>query len=217
MSKVKFILLLVIFGFLFSQGLSLVFNFEDVPVGGIPEGFVPAQTANRGTLAQWKVVEDSSAPSGTKALMVKPDPKTNFGACYNVLLYEKANLKNLEISVMIKPLTGREDQGGGVVWRAKDENNYYVVRWNPLENNFRLYYVKNGKRRMLKSSRLVADPKKWHEIKVITEDKKIECYFDGQLKMRFFSSVFTDAGKFGLWSKADANSLFDDLKVKEVQ
>ncbi len=216
MRKIRNIAIFILMGLVLA-GTTLVFNFDSVPVGEIPQGFTPAQTANRGTLAQWKVVEDDTAPSGGRALMVRPNPKTNYGACYNVLIYQKAKLNDLEISVKIKPISGREDQGGGVLWRAQDENNYYVVRWNPLEDNFRLYYVKNGKRRMLASAKLVADASKWHEIKVRTQGKKIECYFDGELKLKFYSSVFSQAGKFGLWTKADAHSEFDDLRVKELQ
>lgn len=195
----------------------LKFNFDSTTPGNLPEGFVAGQTANRGILSVWKAIKDETAPSPENVLMVVPNPRTNHGACFNVLIYENASFKNLQISVWIKPVGGREDQGGGPIWRAKDKNNYYVVRWNPLENNFRLYYVKNGRRHMIRSARLYADSSKWHEIKVIQRDNDIKCYFDGKLKLHTTNSTFTEAGKIGLWSKADANTKFDNLETEEVK
>ncbi len=191
------------------------FNFDSG--SQLPRGFSPAQTADRGTLSQWMVVKEPTAPSQPNALLVKPDPKTNYGACFNLLIYENASLKDLSISVRIKAVRGREDQGGGLIWRAKDRNNYYVVRWNPLEDNFRLYYVKNGRRRMLRSTRIKADPAAWHSIRVVQRGHSIKCYFDGELKLQASVRIFNDAGKFGLWTKADASTEFDDLKVEALQ
>ncbi len=191
------------------------FNFDSSET--LPQGFSPAQTADRGTLAQWVIVKEPTAPSQPNAILVKPDPKTNHGACFNLLIYENASLKDLEISVRLKAFKGEEDQGGGVIWRARDKNNYYVVRWNPLEDNFRLYYVKNGRRRMLRSAKLKADPGLWHTIKVVHRGDNIKCYFDGELKLQATVRIFNDAGKFGLWTKADASTKFDDLKVEEIQ
>ncbi len=178
------------------------------------EEFSPAQTGGRGKLAVWEIVADASAPSGGKALLVIPDARTNHGACFNVLLNRKIKARDFEISVWLKPVRGREDQGGGPVWRAKDADNYYVVRWNPLEDNFRLYFVKNARRKMISSARLKADPRKWHEIKVVHQGEHIRCYFDGKLKIETRDRTFLSAGKIGLWTKADATTEFDDLRVK---
>lgn len=207
---------LVIAGLIYG-GDKLKFNFDSNTTGNLPEGFVPGQTADRGTLSVWKVIKDETAPSPENVLVVVPNPRTNHGACFNVLIYEDASFKDLQISVQIKRIKGREDQGGGPIWRARDKNNYYVVRWNPLENNFRLYYVKNGRRHMIRSARLYADSSKWHEIKVIHRGNDIKCFFDGKLKLHTKDSTFTEAGKIGLWSKADANTKFDNLEVEELK
>ncbi len=102
------------------------------------------------------------------------------------------------------------------VWiRVKDQNNYYVARWNPLENNFRLYYVKNGYRKMLYSSRFYANQKVWHKIRIVHIGNEIKCYFDGDLKIRYKNDIFKNKGYIGLWTKADASTEFDDLAIKE--
>ncbi len=215
MKKMGLLALSMFLVFTVFGGTRLYFNFDEG--NALPPGFSPAQTADRGTLSQWEVIKDPTAPSQPNALLVKPDPRTNHGACFNLLIYENASLKDLDISVHLKAFKGREDQGGGVMWRAKDKDNYYVVRWNPLEDNFRLYYVRNGHRRMLRSARLKADPQAWHTVRVVHRGDQIKCYFDGELKLQATVRIFNEPGKFGLWTKADASTRFDDLKVEEVQ
>ena len=188
-----------------------VFNFNNEKS---LKNFKAFQTAGRGKLAVWKIVKDETAPSGKKCLIVIPDPVKNHGETFNVILYEGLKAKDLEVSVMVKAVKGKEDQGGGIVWRAKDKNNYYVVRWNPLEKNYRLYYVKKGIRRMIATSRVKTNPKKWHRIKVVNIGNRIKCYFDGKLKINIKNSVFKGSGMVGLWSKADASTKFDDLTIK---
>ncbi len=175
--------------------------------------FFPAQTKNCGTLSRWLLLSDPTAPSGGKALGVIPDPRTNYGSCFNVFLHRNLKAKDLKLSVWVKAIKGREDQGGGPIWRAKDANNYYVVRWNPLEDNFRLYYVKNGRRKMLASSRVKADPHRWHKIEVEHQKDLIKCYFDGRLLLQKKDQTFMKAGTIGLWSKADAQTAFDKLEI----
>ena len=121
--------------------------------------------------------------------------------------------KDLDIKVMVKAIAGKEDQGGGVIWRAKDEDNYYIARWNPLEDNFRVYSVKNGRRRQLGSANVKADPGVWHNIEIEHKGTKIEAEFDGRKLIEVNDSTFTRAGMVGLWVKADGRSEFDNIKV----
>jgi hypothetical protein len=120
---------------------------------------------------------------------------------------------NGEISVNFKANSGREDEGGGVIWRAKDRNNYYIARFNPLEDNFRLYYVKNGVRRMLASAHIALKAHVWHSMKIIVHGDKFEGYLNGKKLLSVSSHVFNEAGGVGLWTKADAATSFDNFKV----
>ncbi len=175
--------------------------------------FWPAQTARCGTLSDWEIVPAPGASAG-KALIVRPNPATNYGSCFNVLLSRDISAKDLVLEVKVKAVKGREDQGGGLLWRAKDADNYYVVRWNPLEDNFRLYYVKRGRRKMLASAYCKADPHVFHLIRVEHRGEVIRCFFDGKLLLEKKDRTFSAAGQIGLWTKADAETLFDDLRVK---
>ena len=114
----------------------------------------------------------------------------------------------------VKAVSGENDRGGGLVWRYRDNNNYYVCRWNPLENNFRVYHVLNGKRTQLATADVSAAPDDWHTVRAVQQGNHIQCYLDGKLLLDVADGTLQDAGAIGLWCKADAVSWFDDVSVQ---
>ena len=114
----------------------------------------------------------------------------------------------------MKALAGKEDQGGGLIWRAKDSKNYYLARFNPLENNYRLYKVEKGRRTLLKSAE-IKQSEGWHRLTINVKGDDMQCYFDGKKVLEGSDSTFRGPGRIGLWTKADAQSYFDDLTVRE--
>jgi hypothetical protein len=95
-----------------------------------------------------------------------------------------------------------------------DAKNYYIARYNPLEDNFRVYKVEDGKRTQFQSAKIPGDDK-WHTLRITMAGAKITCYLDGQKYLEAEDSTFPDAGMIGLWSKSDAQSYFDELTVSE--
>jgi hypothetical protein len=114
--------------------------------------------------------------------------------------------------VRLKAVAGETDRGGGLVWRAKDKNNYYIARYNPLEPNFRVYKVEDGKRTQLDHAEAPGDTE-WHTLRITMNGREIFGYLDGKNLLEAEDSTFVDVGKIGLWSKSDARSYFDDLTV----
>ncbi len=108
---------------------------------------------------------------------------------------------------------GVDDQGGGVVWRARDGRNYYIARFNPLEDNFRVYHVVNGVRTQLQSADVKRTPG-WHALRVRHVGDHISCELDGKELLDVKDRTFSEAGMIGLWSKADARSRFDELTLR---
>lgn len=80
---------------------------------------------------------------------------------FSVVLIDGTHFKDVDLSARLKAVAGELDQGGGVVWRAKDKSNYYIARYNPLEDNFRVYKVEAGKRTKFASAKIPGD-KNWH-------------------------------------------------------
>jgi hypothetical protein len=158
----------------------------------------------------WKIVEDD----GQKVLA---QTSTEGGKrFFNVCVADEPILVDLEISVAIKPIGGKSDQGGGPIWRYQDANNYYVARWNPLEDNFRLYQVVNGHRTQMDHADLKASTDQWHTIRMTQQGRRIYGYFDGQKLLEAEDDAIKTAGQVGVWSKSDAVSYFKDITVKDI-
>jgi hypothetical protein len=130
-----------------------------------------------------------------------------------VAILEDQKFDDLDVAVRFRPISGREDASGGIIFRAKDGRNYFLVRANALENNFRLYMVVNGKRSTLASA-TVTEPKlgEWHSIRVVAKGSKIQAYLNGALLLDHDDRTFT-GGWVGLWTKADSVTEFADLDM----
>jgi hypothetical protein len=185
-------------------------NLKSVAAGKLPQGWIAAKTGE-GPGSVWQVVEDSTAPGGKALAQTSADgPK----ALYNLCVAEKTNYLDLDLRVAFKAVAGKIDQGGGPVWRYKDAKNYYICRMNPLENNFRIYKVIDGKRTQLGSADVKAPAGMWHTLRIVQEGNSIQCYLNDKLELESKDETFKDPGKIGFWTKADAQTLFADLKVK---
>ncbi|MGH9713055.1 MAG: family 16 glycoside hydrolase [Candidatus Acidiferrales bacterium] len=196
-----------------AQTRDRVWNFDHDAAGKPPEGFTSALTG-QGTIGQWTVAKDATAPSQPDVLAQTSQDKTDYR--FALAIAEGTNYKDLALSVRFKAISGKVDQGAGLVFRLRDKDNYYVVRANALENNYRLYHVVNGRRVQFAGANFKVTSQEWHEIKVEARGGEFKCYYDGQLKITAKDSTFKDAGKIGLWTKADSVIYFDDLTVKDL-
>lgn len=188
-------------------------DFEEATVGSVPKGWTVARTGT-GEGSDWKVVEDKTAPKGSKVLAQTAESPA---AMFNLCVADDARFADVEVSVSFKAVEGKKDQGGGVVWRYKDEKNYYVARFNPLEDNYRLYKVVAGNRIQLATKEeLKAPAGEWHTLTVKMTGEQIECHLNGKKQLEAKDDTFTKSGKVGLWTKADARTYFDDFQAKEL-
>lgn len=188
-------------------------NFDDTETGKLPAGWKVEATRSTGKSAEWSVQMDSSAPSRDRALALTNTHDAR-GRTFNLCWTDQIAFKDGTIEVKVKARKGREDQGGGPIWRVIDHNNYYIARWNPLEDNLRLYYVKDGRRNMLESTRVSLSPQQWQTIKIRHVGTHIECYLNGKMLLEADDNTFLQSGGIGVWTKADAATSFDDLSVK---
>ena len=168
------------------------------PPGAIARGFVGAE-------GRWEV-KDTAEGRVLAQRAANPDQT------FNVALVAGTEALDVDLSVRVRPVEGVDDQGGGLVWRAVDGRNYYIVRWNPLEDNFRVYKVVNGVRTLFQDA---PAPKKagWRTVRVVMVGDQITCFLDGAKLLDLHDSTFTRPGRVGVWSKADARSEFDDLTL----
>jgi hypothetical protein len=192
-------------------------SFESAQTGATPEGWTATLTGSGNP--KWTVESDETAPSKLKVV------KQSGRATYPLLLKNDTNIKDGFIEVKFKAVAGSEDRAAGVVWRAKDAKNYYVARANALEDNFVLYKTVNGVRSALdivgrKGGYGVSVPvlaNTWHSLRIDFKGTRFTASFNGKQLFEVEDSTFSEAGKVGLWTKADSVTVFDEITYGETK
>ncbi|HEV8439970.1 MAG TPA: family 16 glycoside hydrolase [Methylomirabilota bacterium] len=172
------------------------FDFES---GGL-EGW-------RVVTGQWSVEEMANAPSGARVLVQRAVQNA-----FNVIVAAAGPYTDVDVSVRFKPISGREDASGGLVFRFSD-GRYYVIRANALEDNFRLYYYDRGRRQLASASVRPPSLGQWHTLRVVAVGDRIQGHLDGRRLLDHRDARFR-AGQVGLWTKADSVTAFDDLTIR---
>ena len=196
----------------------IVIDFEKAEVGKTPPGFTAALTGGGGNVS-WIVQNDLSSPAGPKVLAQTSQDKTS--KRYPVCVYDDFSAKDVDVSVQFKAISGEVDQAAGIIWRYKDKDNYYIVRANALENNVVLYKTQNGVRTDLKlkgkdsgygvKADVLKD--KWNTLKISVVGNSFIASLNNQPLFEVVDETSTDAGKVGVWTKADSVTHFDDLRI----
>jgi len=204
----KFASWLVLFGLAASPGR--VINFDAGPVGGTPPDWTPV--ANRGRAPQWEIRRDDSA--ATRPYVLAQVSTESVPDRLPLAILKTMTFRDGDVSVRIKPVSGREVQGGGLVWRYKDENNYYLVRASALEKNVAVYKVQSGKRTPLVAVAHRDIPSNgWSILKVSVRGNRFQIYLDHRRVLQGADNTFTGAGRVGLCTVADSVAYFDDFRV----
>ena len=176
-------------------------NFDADTVGAAPSGWTCGVTG-RGS-PRWTVAVEPGAPSGTNVL--RQTGSGTFPWCVRT----GTSLSDGFVEVKFKPLTGREDQAGGLVWRWKDGDHYYVARANALENNVSLYYTEGGSRRTIRYVDAPVASGAWHTLRVEFVATRISVSLDGKRYIDVEDSHIGGTGSVGVWTKADSVTAFD--------
>jgi hypothetical protein len=171
-------------------GKDTTINFEKGLIDKLPNGFTQTATSKLQNL-NWKIVNDNG--NRVAAQLAK-----NEGDYYNLLVLDKLNYLDFTLMVKLKAIAGEEDQGGGLVWRYIDNNNYYIARYNPLEHNFRLYRVVNGNRKQLVSVDCDIKTGIWVIMAIDMKGNKITCSLNGIKMIEATDGTFKSSGCIGL-------------------
>lgn len=183
------------------------FDFDSDTAGQPPEGFEFALTG-KGKPGKWIVQAVGDAPSGKNVLAQTDGDDTDDRF---PIAYTGPDLRDLRLSVKCKAIAGKGDQGCGIIWRLKDKDNYYITRANALEDNVHLYRVVKGRRDRFDGWNGKVASGVWHELAVEMVGDHIQVYFNGKKVIDAHDGAFKEAGKFGVWTKADSIIQFDDL------
>src|SRR5438093_613793 len=197
------VMLLVSIGMGGGMALAQTVNFDTFKIGEPPPGWAATKTG--AGQAKWTVEKDDTAPSKPNVL------KQSGQATYPVCIKEDTNLKDGFVEVKFKAVSGKEDQAGGLIWRCKDADNYYIAHANALEDNVTIYHTINGRRTEKKRAKMKVTSNQWHTLRVDFQGNQFKVSFNGKPALDWQDATFKDAGKVGLWTKADSVTLFDDF------
>ena len=212
----SFLIALVIGGATIAvRAATLTVDFSDDAVGQSPKGFQFSHTAKVGAPGKWLV--QAEGPNNYLAQLDTDATRARFP----VAVLTDVTAADVDLSVRFKPVSGRVDQAAGLVWRFQNENNYYVVRANALENNVVLYKVENAKRTDLPvkgegrtyGKKALVPSGQWSALRVVATGPLFEVYLNGDKLFEVEDKTFTQAGQVGVWTKADSATHFDDLRV----
>jgi len=190
-------------GVLEGAAMAETVNFDQDKAGGPPAGWKSGVTG-RGS-AKWTVEKDDTAPTPPNVL--KQSGNGTFPWCVK----SDTSIENGSVEVKFKPISGREDAAGGLVWRWKDGDNYYVARANALEDNVSLYYTQNGRRNTIKYVNAPVAKNQWHTLRVEFAGKSIRVALDGKTYIEQEDDHIGGSGAVGVWTKADSVTAFDDF------
>ena len=191
-------------------GGRIFIDFESMETGEAPAHFTMALTGEGGPV-EWVVREDTTAPSGPKVLVETSADGENYR--FPLAILDGVEAKDVEVSVRFRPVAGRIDRAAGLMVRLRDPDNYYVARANALENNVRLYRVVNGKRHQFAGTDVPVPKDRWQLLTLRIQGNRLSVGLDGKTLFQANDDTFPDAGRVGLWTKADSVTHFDALTV----
>ena len=188
-----------------------VITFDNAQLGRTPPDWTVAMT-NHGRPPRWEIVKDMSAATQPYVFaQTSSDPLRD--RC-PLAVFNDITFRDGEVSVRLKPVSGREVQAGGLVWRYRDENNYYLARANALEKNVQVFKVENGVRKPIMAGVHHEIPSNaWSILKVSARGNRFQVYMDHRRILQAWDNTFTTAGGVGLWTVGDSVTYFDDFRV----
>jgi hypothetical protein len=200
---------------LIGHGATRKVDFSEDPVGQAPKGFEFGHTAKVGAPGKWVVQAE-----GSNKYLAQIDAD-NTRSRFPVAVLSDVTAADVDLSTRFRPVSGRVDQAAGLVWRFQNEDNYYIVRANALENNVVLYKVEKGKRTDLPvkgegrtyGKKAEVPSGQWSTLRVVAAGPRFEVFFNDSRLYEVEDTTFTQPGKVGLWTKADSVTQFDDLTI----
>ena len=199
---------LCVFGIPGETAMAETVNFDQDKAGAPPAGWKSGVTG-RGS-PKWTVEKDGTAPTPPNVL--KQSGSGTFPWCVK----SDTSIENGSVEVKFKPISGHEDAAGGLVWRWKDGDNYYVARANALEDNVSLYFTQMGRRSTISYVNAPVAKNEWHTLRVEFAGKSIRVALDGKFYIEQEDHHISGSGSVGVWTKADSVTSFDDFAYSSV-
>jgi hypothetical protein len=191
-----------------------VWNFDGEQPSTFPSDFSIGTMFDGRFAGDWQVLATDRAKSPPHVLAQLMGKGAEHA--YKVILSKEVIVSDLNLQVSFLPIQGRADMGGGLIWRATDDRNYYLARANPLEQNIRVYRVVKGIRHLLQNFNQTINVKQWHTLRITHQGCRVNIFYDDKQVFDLCDKTFL-AGMIGLWTKSDAVTYFDDIRLQYVK
>ena len=191
-----------------------VWTFDADRPGTLPQEFAIGTLFDGRPAGEWKVLQTDRAKSPPHVLAQLMGKGAEHA--YKTVLVNDTNASDIDLQVSFLPIEGKADMGGGLIWRATDDRNYYLTRANPLEQNIRIYRVIKGVRHLLQNVDQTIAVKQWHTFRVTHQGCRIRVFYDEKPVFDLCDQTFT-SGRVGFWTKSDAVTYFDDLRLQTLK
>jgi hypothetical protein len=189
-------------------------TFDGSSPGILPGSYVVGTLFDGRPAGEWKILITDRAKSASQVL-AQVQPKGS-DQTHKLLLIEGTESTNIDVEVSYLPVAGKADFGGGLLWRAKDDRNYFLLRASLVEQKIRLYRVVNGVQQIVKQIDRPLPATGWHKLRIVQRGCEIKALFDDAVLFRLCDNTYT-SGRIGLYTKADAVTYFDDLFLKILE
>ena len=189
-------------------------NFDREQPGTLPSELLIGTMFDGRPAGDWQVLatERAKSPPHVFAQLIAKGAEH----AYKITLVKEIVTSDLNLEVSFLPISGKADMGGGLIWRATDDRNYYLARANPLVQNIRVYRVENGIRHLLENFNQTIDVRRWHTLRVTHQGCRVNIFYDDKQVFDLCDKTF-HAGMIGLWTKSDAVTYFDDLRLQQLK
>lgn len=191
-----------------------MWGFDAEQPGTLPSEFSIGTLFDGRPAGDWQVLATDRAKSPPHVLAQLMGKGAEHA--YKVAFIKEVIASDLNLEVSFLPIQGRADMGGGLIWRATDDRNYYLARANPLEQNIRVYRVENGIRHLLENFSQTIDVRQWHTMRVTHQGCRVNIFYDDKQVFDLCDKTF-HTGMIGLWTKSDAVTYFDDLQLQQLK
>lgn len=212
MRRLAAIISMVIMVSIIAPASAETITFGSARANALPLSFASALTGN-GVAGRWEVIDDASADGGRALTQLDAD-RTDYR--FPLAVHDTIYPADVEIAIRFKAVSGTVDRAGGIAFRLKDPQNYYVVRANALEDNVRLYRVRNGRREELAGANIKVPSGEWQTLAVRAEGNRLGVSFNGKTLFEARDETFPAGGKVALWTKADSVTRFDGIVISPL-
>ncbi len=220
-----------------ARAAELRFDLSQYATGQCPAGFVSLVTGG-GKPGDWKVLEEHVAPAiaplspnprnalAQRPVLAQVSENLSFGRTRApVLLYTNELFGDFTLTSRLKIVAGTEEPAAGLVFRAQDQSNYYVLRASAL-GNLLWYKVVGGigYEKLGIGVRIALHAGEWHDLEVQCSGSGIRCLLDGKLAIPpakpgaptdalMINDTSFSTGEIGFWTKADSVASFVDTRI----